>query len=360
MASYKLFPHADATIYSDTPDLNTGLDEILEIRNIAGSNNYNEVSRVLMKFDQGEVTDIFSNKVKGSNFRAYLKVYNTETRELPFQYTLNAFAVSQSWDMGIGKFLYSPYITEDVTWTNRKNGTVWWDPLTHLDAYTEMNYKSDLGGGVWYTTLIASQSFGYSDNKDIKMDVSDIIESQYSASIPNNGIILKFTSSLEFTTGSNTSIKFFSKDTHTVYPPHIEIVWDDSSYVTGSLSVLTTPSILLSVSNLKESYNQEEVVRMRLFCREQYPRRVFTTSSMYTTNKALPQGSQWALKDVKTDEYVINFETLNKISCDSTGNYVDLYMNGLQPERYYKLIVKTTINGSTVIIDNKSYFKVRI
>ena len=86
---------------------------------------------------------------------------------------------------------------------------------------------------------------------------------------------------------------------------------------------------------------------------------MFTTSSLNTTNKALPQGTQWALKDVKTDEYVINFETLNKISCDSTGNYVDLYMNGLQPERYYKLVVKSTINGSTVIIDNKSYFKIR-
>ena len=360
MASYKLFPDADATIYSDTPNLNTGLDEILEIRNITGKSNYNEVSRVLMQFSQADITDIFANRIKGVDYAVYLKLYNTETRELPFKYTVNAHAVSQSWDMGIGKFLYSPYITEDVTWINRKKGTVWFNPLTHLEPYTDISYKSDVGGCTWYTTLCASQSFSYSDNKDIKMDISDIVESHYSASVPNEGIILKFTSSFEFTTGSNTSIKFFSKDTHTVYPPHIEFVWDDSSYVTGSLSVLTTPNILLSVSNLKESYNQEEVVRMRLFCREQYPRRVFTTSSFYSTNRALPKSSQWALKDVKTDEFVINFETLNKISCDSTGNYVDLYMNGLQPERYYKLIVKTTINGSTVLIDNKSYFKVRI
>lgn len=359
MASYKLFPHADSTIYSDTPDLNTGLDEILEIRNVAGSSGYNEVSRVLMKFDQEEITEIFANKVKGVNYKVYLKLYNTETRELPFEYVVNAFAVSQSWDMGIGKFLYSPYITKDLTWTNRKNGTAWWNSLTNLTSYTEMNYRGDLGGCTWYSTLIASQSFGYSDSKDIKMDVSDILESQYSASVPNNGILLKFTSSFEFTTGSNTSIKFFSKDTHTVYPPHIEFVWDDSSYVTGSLSVLTTPNILLSVSNLKEYYDEEEVTRMRLFCREQYPKRVFATSSLYTINKVLPSGSQWALKDVKTDEYVINFETLNKISCDSTGNYVDLYMNGLQPERYYKLVFKSKINGSTVIIDDKSYFKIR-
>jgi hypothetical protein len=359
MASYKLFPTADATIYSDTPSINTGLDEILEIRNVAGSYTYNEVSRVLIQFSQDQISEIFANNVKGKSFKVYLKMYNTETRELPIQYTINAFAVSQSWDMGIGKYLYSPYITDDVSWTNKQTGVIWRNPANSLRTYTTMSYKNNVGGCSWYTTLIGSQSFAYSDSKDIKMDVSDIVESHYSASVPNAGILVKFTSSFEFISGSNTSIKFFSKDTHTVYPPHIEFVWDDYSYVTGSLSVLTTSNILLSVANLKESYDQEEIARMRLFCREQFPKRVFTTSSFYSTNKVLPSGSQWALKDVKTDEYVINFETLNKISCDSTGNYVDLYMNGLQPDRYYKLIVKSTINGSTVLIDNKSYFKVR-
>jgi hypothetical protein len=359
MASYKLFPTADATIYSDTPNINTGLDEILEIRNVAGSYTYNEVSRILLQFPQDQITDIFANKIKGVDYKVYLKLYNTETRELPFQYTVNSFAVSQSWDMGIGKYLYSPYLTDNVTWTNKQTGAVWRNSADTLRTYTTMSYKTNIGGCSWYTTLIGSQSFAYNDSKDIKMDVSDITVSHYSGSVPNNGILLKFTSSLEFTTGSNTSIKFFSKDTHTIYPPHIEFVWDDSSYTTGSLSTISSSNILFSISNLKESYDQEEVARMRLFCRDQYPKRVFMTSSFYSTNKALPQGSQWALKDVKTDEYVINFETLNKISCDSTGNYVDLYMNGLQPERYYKLIIKSTINGGTLLIDNKSYFKVR-
>jgi len=33
-------------------------------------------------------------------------------------------------------------------------------------------------------------------------------------------------------------------------------------------------------------------------------------------------------------------------------------MNGLQPERYYKILIKTAINGSTVVLDNDYYFKV--
>jgi hypothetical protein len=33
-------------------------------------------------------------------------------------------------------------------------------------------------------------------------------------------------------------------------------------------------------------------------------------------------------------------------------------MNGLEPERYYKILIKTTIDGTTKIIDNDYYFKV--
>ena len=33
-------------------------------------------------------------------------------------------------------------------------------------------------------------------------------------------------------------------------------------------------------------------------------------------------------------------------------------MNGLEPERYYALLFKTTISGSTYIFDDNYYFKV--
>ncbi len=358
MASYKLFPEADATIYSGTPDINTGLDEILELQNVAGKRSYNEVSRILLKFPSADITNIFRNYVGGKDFNVYLKMYNTETAELPLQYGINAYATSGSWDMGIGKYLYSPYLTDDVTWENKSTDVVWYNPLTSFATNTSGSYKNDVGGGLWYTTLAASQSFGYTDSKDAKINVSDILEAQYSGSFPNNGILVKLSSSIEFTTGSNLSIKFFSKDTHTVYPPHLEFVWNDSSFVTGSLSVLNSSNILVSVGNNKEKYNQEEIVKFRLFCRDQYPTRQFLTSSIYTVNKALPSSSYWALKDVKTDEYVVDFDDLNKISCDSKGSYINFYMNGLQNERYYKLIVKTIIGNDTIIVDTNSHFKV--
>ena len=62
---------------------------------------------------------------------------------------------------------------------------------------------------------------------------------------------------------------------------------------------------------------------------------------------------------METNEFVINFDTqYTQISSDSEGNYFDIYMNGLEPERYYAILIKTTIDSSTLILDEDYYFKV--
>jgi hypothetical protein len=33
-------------------------------------------------------------------------------------------------------------------------------------------------------------------------------------------------------------------------------------------------------------------------------------------------------------------------------------MNGLEPERYYKILIQTTLNGSTIVFDDDYTFKV--
>ena len=61
-----------------------------------------------------------------------------------------------------------------------------------------------------------------------------------------------------------------------------------------------------------------------------------------------------------SEEIVVDYDTTyTKISCDTSGSYFDIYMNGLEPERYYKLLFKTELSsGETVISDNNYYFKV--
>ena len=56
---------------------------------------------------------------------------------------------------------------------------------------------------------------------------------------------------------------------------------------------------------------------------------------------------------------VVDYSTeFTKISCDPTGPFFDIYLDGLQPERYYRILIKTELNGSNVVVDNKNIFKV--
>jgi len=56
---------------------------------------------------------------------------------------------------------------------------------------------------------------------------------------------------------------------------------------------------------------------------------------------------------------IIDFDTsYTKVSADNTSSYFDVYMDVLQPERYYRLLLKTTLADSNVVIDNNNVFKV--
>ena len=80
---------------------------------------------------------------------------------------------------------------------------------------------------------------------------------------------------------------------------------------------------------------------------------------MNTVNHYLPENSLWAIKDLDTNEFIVEFDSeFTQISCDAESNYFDVYMAGLQPERYYKILIQTTINNSTIVKDNNYNFKV--
>jgi hypothetical protein len=361
MAVYKIFPEKSATLYSYYPDKNTGLDEILEISTFLSSDNTNEVSRAIIKFPTDQINDIITNKVSGSNYDAYLKLYLANASSIPVDYTLFSHPISGSWEKGTGRESNSPETTNGASWRyrNQLSGSTWFStfPTGTTGSYT----GSNLGGGLWYTSSLyqSTQSFTYITSKDIEIKVSNTVNAWMSSSISNNGFILKHSSSFEFTTQSKFELKYFSENTHTIYPPCLEIRWNDFSYSTGSLPTVTSDLIVASILNNKNEYQQDSVQRFRINIRDKYPARSFQTSSVYLNNKLLPTASYWSIKDLDTEEIVIDYDTTyTKISADSTSNYFDVYMNGLEPERYYKLLFKTVVNGNTIVMDDNYYFKV--
>ena len=366
MAIYKIFPEKSATLYSFYPTLNTGLDEILEISTYYSINGTDEVSRALIQFPSAQISDIIANKVSSSAFDVYLKLYLANASSIPLNYTLLCHPLSGSWNMGTGRLGNSPITTDGVSWQykDQASGTAWIS--SSFPSGVTGSYRSGSaavsGGGTWNlnSNYQSTQSFTNLTSKDIELKVSNTVKAWYSGSIPNNGFILKHSSSIEFTTQSKFETKYFSGNTHTIYPPCLEIRWNDFTYNTGSLSVINSNAFVISLGNNKGEFQQDSVQRFRINARDKFPTRVFQTTSVYLNNKALPASSSWSIKDLDTEEIVVDYDsTYTKISCDTSGSYFDVYMNGLQPERYYKLLFKTVLSsGETIISDNNYYFKV--
>lgn len=359
MAVYKLFPSQDATIYSRYPNKNTGLNEILSVSiEDAQDSGNTQAARTLIQFSSTEIADVIDNKIDGGLWSASLRGFISEVNGLNSDTTLEVYAVTGSWNMGTGKYSYSPEYTNGVSWYNRlSSGSGAWR-TTGFPVGITGSYGSVSGGGNWYTSSY-TQSFSYYDDKDINIDVTPIVRSWYSGSIANNGFIIK--QAVEFVDNLlyNINLDYFSRDTHTIYPPQLEIKWRDYSFVTGSLTEINILPATIAVDNNPGTFYPDSDNIFRVNSRPEYPNRVFATASYFTQNYYLPTASYYAIKDLYTNEYVIDFDDqFTQLSVDANGSYFKLYMNGLEPERFYSILIKTTIDGSTIVFDDNYYFKV--
>lgn len=364
MAVYKIFPEKSATLYSYYPTLNAGIDEILEVSTYYSIQGTNEVSRPIIKFPSNQISDIITNKINSSAFDVYLKLYLANASEIPTNYTLFIHPLSKDWNVGTGRLGNSPITTDGVSWqyTIESGSTAWTTGIFTTGTTGSYSTTGTVGGGTWWTSSLyqSTQSFTFISSKDIETKVTNTILAWNSSSIANYGFILKHSSSLEFTNANKFETKYFSGNTHTIYPPALEFRWDDSSYITGSLTIFTSSLCAVTMWNNKAEFQQDSIQRFRVNVRDQYPSVAFRTSISYANTKALPSSSYWSIKDLDTEEIVVDYDTsYTKISCGTAGNYFDVYMNGLEPERYYKVLIKSIFsNGETTVFDENYIFKV--
>ena len=132
-----------------------------------------------------------------------------------------------------------------------------------------------------------------------------------------------------------------------------------STFDIKQLPVLDTPDVAVALDSNQGVFYSQSINDFRLNARPLFPPRTFSTQSDYTVNYALPSSSYYAVKDLDTNEYVIEFDKeFTQISCDSTGSFFTIYMNGLEPERYYSILVQSEIDGQVIVADENFYFKV--
>ena len=385
---YFYFPTKDTTIYEEFKDKNTGKDEILELTKLTSGSSkrvdgstYDETlnTRILLQFDytalsssinDGDIPVFDSGSTTSAS--GFMKLHVSEENAITDQETIVMRPLSMSstgsWNEGLGRDHNInenglPIATLGASWANSKieSNEVWNTNL--IDGSNDSNEKyfaTTSGGGTWHSNDLYSGSQDLTNlSGDLNLDITGGLSASLANVIANKGWIIKRLTANESDSGRYGSHKYFSIDTHTIYAPKLEIKWDDSSFDTGSLSELTADDILVYVNNNRGEYKENSRERIRVVGRERYPTKTYATSSDNLTVKYLPTTSYYGIKDMHTEEMIIDFDTTyTKLSCDSTGNYFDLWMDGLQPERYYRLLFRVDRGTKKQYFDDDIVFKI--
>ncbi len=372
------YAEKDATLYESVPTLNTGIDEILEVgKRINTSGDAYVRSRSLLKFDMSEIQSTltkYSTTLDACKF--VLQLYTSHAKTLSSEYTVEAKIAYDSWVNGVGFENSSPSITDGVSWQYPASGSSW---TTSGDVTPSLKITGSQGGSWIYQSGSASydltqydqsfytqpgleeqESFSYRPT-DINMDVTDAVKLWINGSagttISNNGFLLKFSDADEASGDTTGYVRFFSKETHTIYVPKLTMYWDQSAY-SSTLDALDLESNII-YPKINKSYKDTEIARIRFYGRDKYPQKSATNLFPLQTVKRLPETTYYSVVDAATDETIIPFDDIyTKVSCDDTSNFIYLDMNGLMPERYYRIALKIVDGFTEQYIDNEYYFKV--
>lgn len=229
---YFILPLKDSTLYEETPRLNAGLDQIVQLEHTLyteKSGSYSGsvyqvdtisgsyVSRIVLQFNLSAFSQSFfvTESIASSSLKYYLNLFISEAEEIPLSYSLYVHPLSGSWQMGEGYRDILPYDSGGVSWTYKDGETSW----------------SQAGGDFYSASgFVATQSFEY-QSSDVLVDVTDIVNKWFTGEIPNNGFIIKWADVIENDASQEYGIlHFYGQNTHTIYRPRLEAVWDDSSW----------------------------------------------------------------------------------------------------------------------------------
>jgi hypothetical protein len=367
MGVYRSLLKKDAFISTQYPTANTGIDEILSLTSTTLADGTRAVERVLVEPDIDSIKSfIQSNNIQ--EYKAVLKLKTssaTSIQDGTVVYGLPIKTFSDiKWENGVGKFGDVPKDVSGVNWSSitSDTNTEWAiDSGSGVYLFPEEATGSIFsveGGGSWLTGSIyeTSQSLNLGESTDLNLDITKYVSgsitfisgSTSGSLLDYNGLLLKLGSEIENST-INYKLNYFSKETNTVYFPQVHLLWNSQVYDTGSLLKLDTPDIVITSTNLQQVYRPLNNVLVNLQVRPKYPTRKFTTSSVYLENYYLPRTALWSLEDYYTGEVIIPFEDpYTRVNCIPKNVYISLDLRLLGLERFYKIVIKAEIEGSTV------------
>mgnify|MGYP006423839189 FL=1 len=323
---------------------------------------------------------IFSPTVGGSN----VGISSTSTINNPYHNRLDR-------DGGGNVPLSASYVTSTNTLiiSASKKGSDYNDMFICTGSYNESSSVATFtggqgeiingAGGNYIRTIQASQSFS-AESPDIDMDITSIVKTWFSSANKNYGLLLRLSGSsafyqnnpggdYELSSGSFEDLKFFSRQTNTIYSPKIELKWDDHLPATGSNTGSLTSLDLSGNSenylypiHLREAYKETEKVKFRFGARKRYIDKSFSTSVQSVSGSYFTEGStSYSIIDLATNESIVPFSAYTTMSCDTVSPYFTQDLNGFEPNRAYKIMIKVNHDdGQRIIYDDDFEFILRV
>jgi hypothetical protein len=327
----------DASIYEVYPNLNTGYDEILEVGKHKNDLTFiNGAVRSLIEFD---LTDL---KGAPTSSTVFLNLKVADATKLHQDELIYIYQVSQSWAEGSGYSMQTPLVSDDgATWSYALSGSRW-----------------AASGSDYNTTPVVSSSVTDLTNDELRIDVTDLIAPMISGSsvTSNYGLILKFSGSSENSSNNEGNVKFFSRQTHTVHEPLLELAYISQSFATGSLKTLPTFDIEIAPNNLRAEYEVGSISKLYFTVRDRYPAKSYSNTRRFANRYYLPSSSQYTVIDSTAGTTIEPFDVYSHIHCDATGSYVKLDTRSLYKNRFYDLKLKVTL-GEEIYFTKPFRFK---
>jgi len=151
-------------------------------------------------------------------------------------------------------------------------------------------------------------------------------------------------------------------------------VWTNSAetitYLSSSLKINNNKrfafenfhqNLLVTVTNLRDSYKLSDVIKVRVFS-EDRNKSVKFKKLPYEKKSQIYHEMYYRVRDFKTNEIIIPFDTTNKatrLSTDASGMYFEFYLDSLYRGRTYVFDFLIKKNGfDTIITDAASKFRI--
>lgn len=218
MGKYRLYCDKNASILEDYPLVNTGVNEVAELW-------YGEsgISRFLLRFDVTSYMNLFTEglvpAISAATVTLKLKDVTPIFEELSpgdlenaraSSFDLAVYLQEEEWDEGNGK---------DFVGLNKEDGFCCWYSATSTSGWTTSGGSTNI--------LIGSQHFD-KGNEDAEIVLDSTVAAMWSLFTGTNyGLMIAFSASQESqTTALKTIKKFYTRHTHTIYEPALDIEWN--------------------------------------------------------------------------------------------------------------------------------------